>query len=393
MAAARQLAAVQPHARIVLIEANRAAEGASARNSGFLVDATLNEGTGTAADIETFKQKYRLNLAAIAEVKAQVERFGIDCDWDGAGKLYAARHPRYGEKLDRFAALLGELGMEHEVLGADALAARTGTAFYTMAVWTKTSVLLQPAKLARGLLDALPPAVDLFEGSPILAWASDTGGYRLTTPEGTLRARNVIMAVNGFMPELGIERNRSFALLLTASLSRPLTQAEYLRLGAPAPYGVLSADAMGATVRLTRDRRLLVRNTCEVPRDLSLDAEALAQRHRSNGRALAARFPTLDPAILTHHWSGIVSLSLNGHHVFGRLGEGLFVAGCYNANGIGTANLLGREIANLAAGQDSDLISLIKARSRPRALPPQPLLGWGARLRLMRDAWRGRSEQ
>ncbi|RWG43053.1 MAG: FAD-dependent oxidoreductase, partial [Mesorhizobium sp.] len=45
MAATRQLATLKPGERIILLEANRVGEGASARNSGFLVDATLNEGT------------------------------------------------------------------------------------------------------------------------------------------------------------------------------------------------------------------------------------------------------------------------------------------------------------------------------------------------------------
>ncbi len=44
LAAARQLALLHPQARIVVLEAQRAAEGSSARNSGFLVDSTLNEG-------------------------------------------------------------------------------------------------------------------------------------------------------------------------------------------------------------------------------------------------------------------------------------------------------------------------------------------------------------
>ncbi|RWG46075.1 MAG: FAD-binding oxidoreductase [Mesorhizobium sp.] len=175
-------------------------------------------------------------------------------------------------------------------------------------------------------------------------------------------------------------------------MSRPLTDDEYAAIGAPKPYGLLSADAMGATIRLTRDRRILVRNTCEVPGRMSLDPTALVRRKIDHARALTERFPALSPQIFTHSWSGIVCLSANGHHVFGRIADGLFVAGCYNANGLGLANLLGREVANLAARQDSEWIPLIEQRSRPQRLPPQPLLGWGARLRLARDRFLARSE-
>jgi glycine/D-amino acid oxidase-like deaminating enzyme len=392
MAAARQLAVARPGDRIVLLEANRAAEGASARNSGFLVDATLNEGTGTASDIETFRRKYELSLAAIEEVRSLVERYGIECDWDPCGKLYGARHTRYRQRLQTFSGLLSKLGMEHEILDGEALKRHTGTDFYTTAVWTKTSVILHPGKLARGILDSLPAQIELFEKSPVIAWQKTATGHLLQTPGGTLSAKKVIFAINGFMPELGVEKSRNFALLLTASLSRPLTTEEHRSIGAPKPYGLLSADAMGATIRLTRDNRVLIRNTCEVPAAVSLNPQALARRRQSHAEGLKRRFPGLDPSILTHSWSGIVCLSANGHHVFGKIADGAYVAGCYNANGLGLANLLGREIANFATGQASDIISRIEERSQPARLPPQPLLRWGARLRLLRDGIKARSE-
>ncbi|TGQ13606.1 FAD-binding oxidoreductase [Mesorhizobium sp. M00.F.Ca.ET.217.01.1.1] len=143
MAATRQLATLKPGERIILLEANRVGEGASARNSGFLVDAALNEGTGTASDIEVFRQKYKLALAAIAEVKSLVDGYGIDCDWDPCGKLYGARDPRYLDRLEKFTRLPGELGVANEVLTGTRLRDHIGTGFYTTAVWTKTSVMLQ----------------------------------------------------------------------------------------------------------------------------------------------------------------------------------------------------------------------------------------------------------
>ncbi len=149
---------------------------------------------------------------------------------------------------------------------------------------------------------------------------------------------------------------------------------------------------MGATIRLTRDHRILVRNTCEVPSAMSLGVQAMAERRRSHTIGFKRRFPDLDSSMLSHSWSGIVCLSANGHHVFGKIGDGAYVAGCYNANGLGLANLLGREIANLATGQASDLIPKIEERSQPSRLPPQPFLRWGAGMRLLRDRIRARSE-
>lgn len=392
-AAARQLAALHPNARIVLLEAAYAAEGSSARNSGFLIDATLNEGSGSASDVSVFETKYKLNKQAAELVRQEVERHQIECDWDACGKLYATHGEQHVEKLQNFAKLLGELGLPHDVLEGDVLKSVTGSDYYRFAVRTKGSVLLQPAKLSRGLLDNLPEQVELFEQSPVLSREKVANGYRLTTPDGDVTAPNVIMAVNGFMPELGVKRNRTFSLTLTASMTRPLRDDELVAIGSPAAFGLLSADTMGATLRLTKDKRLLIRNTCEVCPDLGLDQTQIAVRKLNHIKGLAKRYPMFDPSMIEHSWSGIINISYNGESVFEKLDDGLYAAGCYNANGLGLANLYGCEIANLASGQDSEMIPLIQTRNNPSPLPPQPFLYWGARLRLMLDRHLARDEE
>ena len=44
LSAARKLAQLHPNQKIILIDAQLAGEGASGRNSGYLVDTTLNDG-------------------------------------------------------------------------------------------------------------------------------------------------------------------------------------------------------------------------------------------------------------------------------------------------------------------------------------------------------------
>ena len=58
--------------------------------------------------------------------------------------------------------------------------------------------------------------------------------------------------------------NYNFPITLTASMTRPLTVDEFKSMGEPKEWGVLSVKPMGATVRMTKDRRILIRNTAEV---------------------------------------------------------------------------------------------------------------------------------
>jgi len=57
LSAARKLAQLNPDQKIIIIDAQLAGEGASSRNSGYLVDTTLNDGFTSNKDIDNYKKK------------------------------------------------------------------------------------------------------------------------------------------------------------------------------------------------------------------------------------------------------------------------------------------------------------------------------------------------
>ncbi len=59
LSAARKLANIFPNETILLVDAQLAGEGASSRNSGYLVDTTLNDGFTSDTDLENYKKKNR----------------------------------------------------------------------------------------------------------------------------------------------------------------------------------------------------------------------------------------------------------------------------------------------------------------------------------------------
>ena len=56
------------------------------------------------------------------------------------------------------------------------LAQRLGTDYYTHGVWTAGAVMLQPAKLAQGLLAAVQ--VPIFGDTPVTSYRSSTQASR-----------------------------------------------------------------------------------------------------------------------------------------------------------------------------------------------------------------------
>ena len=395
LAAARQLALLHPEARIVVLEAEQAGEGSSARNSGFLVDSTLNEGHYSAAGLEVYRRKYKIKRAGVLAVQRLVNDLEINCDFESKGKIHCTAVKSHEKKILNFSKLLTEMELRHKILEGEELRERLGSSYYRMGLWTEGGAMLHPAKLARGMLEKLPQQVELFENSPVVKWykLSNSEGYQLSTPEGQVRCQKLIVAVNGFMTNCGVKPNRSFSLTLTASMTRPLTVEEDEAIGCPDSWGVLSAQSMGATVRLTKDRRILMRNTAEVWPEQNMTHKDLESRKAKHLNGIKERFPQLGDDIIESTWSGTICLSGNNANVFSELENGMFAAGCYNASGIGLGVLFGTEIANLASTNMTDEIRMIQTNSAPMLLPPQPFLRWGVGVRLMRDRFFARHEQ
>jgi glycine/D-amino acid oxidase-like deaminating enzyme len=391
LSAARSLALLHPNKHIVLIDGQKAGEGASARNSGYLVDSTLNDGHLSDTGLSAYQQKYQLNLAGLAATKLLVEQHKIQCDWSEIGKIHATATVQNEQKLQQFSETLGQLNLDHNVLSGAQLKQRLGTSYYRLAIETKGAVMLQPASLARGLIDILPENVSLFEHSPMLEWQATSINsnktYRVKCPNGTINAKGLIFAVNGFMPAIGLQKNRVFPLTLTASLTRSLSDQEYESISSPSQWGVLSAQAMGATVRLTQDKRLMIRNTAEVWGPMSMSAANLKQRKVTHIEGLCKRFPQLPADLIEYTWSGITCISKNNANVFTQVDKNAFAAGCYNGGGIGLSILYGQQIASYASGSTNSTINMIQNRPKPERLPPQPFLNWGIALKLKMDRY------
>ena len=57
LSAARKLSQIYPNQTIIIVDGQLAGEGASSRNSGYLVDSTLNDGFNSNKELENYKKK------------------------------------------------------------------------------------------------------------------------------------------------------------------------------------------------------------------------------------------------------------------------------------------------------------------------------------------------
>src|SRR6056300_1437414 len=264
LSAARKLAQLYPNQKIIIIDAQLAGEGASSRNSGYLVDTTLNDGLTSNKDLENYKKKTDIYDLGIETVKKFINEYQVDCDWNECGKYFASSKKEDEKILRNFSDTLKKLGFEHDLLSNNELSKRLGTNFYNVALHTKGGVLLHPGKLVRAMIDVLPKNVCLYENSSLLSWDKTKDIITCKFKNGRIHTKKIIFATNGFLKSLGIKSNFNFPITLTASMTRSLTDDEFKSIGQTKEWGVLPVRPMGATIRMTKDKRILIRNTAEV---------------------------------------------------------------------------------------------------------------------------------
>ena len=392
LSAARKLGQLYPNQKILLVDAQLAGEGASSRNSGYLVDTTLNDGFTSNKELENYKKKADIYKLGIETVKKFIKEYQVDCDWNECGKYFASSKVDDKKILENFSDTLSKLGFEHNLLSNDGLNKRLGTNFYNTALHTKGGILLHPGKLVRAMIDTLPENVNLYENSSLLNWKKVNDTVICNFKSGNVKTKNIIFATNGFLKSLGIKSNYNFPITLTASMTRSLTDTEFESIGKPKEWGVLPVRPMGATIRMTKDRRILIRNTAEVYNPYQMSQSELDKRSLKQRIGIKKRFPQLPDDIIQSSWSGIVSRTRNSSQIFEKIDQNIFVAGCYNGSGIGVGTLFGEQIAIKASNENTKEIETIKARNKPTWLPPQPFLNLGVKARLMYERLRARSE-
>ena len=242
------------------------------------------------------------------------------------------------------------------------------------------------------MIDVLPNNVSLYENSLLLNWSKNKEVISCNFKNGKIDSKKIIFATNGFLKSLGIKANYNFPITLTASMTRSLTDEEFKSIGEPSEWGVLPVRPMGATIRMTKDRRILIRNTAEVHNPFKMSKSDLEKRAINQRIGIKKRFPQLSHDIVQSSWSGIVSRTRNSSQIFEKINDNIFAAGCYNGSGIGVGTLFGEQIAIKASNENTKEIDTIEARNKPTLLPPQPFLNLGVKTRLFYERLRAKSE-
>lgn len=399
LSAARRLLQLDPGLRVVILEAGRIAEGASGRNSGFMIDLPhdLTSRDYAGQERSRDRQVTDLNRSAIEFAAQSVAEFDIDPAWfERAGKVNGAASAESERRNASYAAHLDALGEPYELLDARSMTDLTGSRYYRSGLYTPGTVMLQPAGFVRGLAAGLAARARLFENSPVTSLERVGSDWCASTAGGRVMAHRILLANNGHLESFGFRRRQLMHVFLFACMTRELSRAEITALGGRSRWGLTPSDPMGTTVRRIDagqgGERIVTRTCADFRPEMQTTQKQLARAAQVMRRKFEERFPQIGNVEMEHLWAGHLCLSLNGVSVTGEIETGLFAACCQNGLGTTRGVLSGIAAAELASGTSSKLSRFFTSEAQPARLPPEPLASSAANGYLRWKEWRARAE-
>jgi glycine/D-amino acid oxidase-like deaminating enzyme len=382
----------------VLLEAHRISETAAGRSSGFMIDLPHDLSSDSyAGAVQADKEQTAMNRYALDFSTRAANAYGMGPDvFDPRGKLNVAATDT-GERHNReYHEHLRAMGEPARWIERDETQEVFGTTYYQSGLFTPGTIMLQPAGYLQKLAQGISQHATIFEESPVVSMSRSNGQWTLRTPQGSVRAPKVILAVNGHLQSFGFFPGRLMHVFLYASMSRPLTDDECVRLGGRSQWEAVPSDPMGSTVRRiisAQGPRILTRNVFRYQSSLEASQATVDRAAAHHDRSFAARYPQLGGVSMEYRWGGRLCLSFNGVQVFGELADGAFAAACCNGLGASKGTLVGMLAAEHAAGMSSPYIESYLAQAKPRRVPPDPFAYIGANVYLRYKEMRAGAEK
>jgi glycine/D-amino acid oxidase-like deaminating enzyme len=378
--AALHAKADDPARDVVVLEAETAGFGASGRNGGFAV-ASLTHGlaNGLARFPAELPALERLGLDNFAALRADLERHGIDCDFEPSGELLALTDDYQLGWLEEEGELLRRFGHEVTLLDGPAMRAEVASPTYVGGVWDRTGAgVLDPGKLAGGLrAAALRAGVRVYEHSAAHDLRRAGTAVEVLTAAGRVRARRVLLATSAYPPLLRAIRRYVVPVYDYVLVSEPLSRERRAALGWRARQGIGDGGNRFHYYRLTADDRVLWGGYDAVYRY----AGPVGPRHDEHDATFAKlsqhffhTFPQLEGTRFTHRWGGAIDTSSRFSVFFGTAHGGrVAYATGYTGLGVAAARFGARTALDLLDGRDTEATRLRYVRTKPVPFPPEPL--------------------
>ncbi len=330
-----------------LVEAERIGHGASGRNGGQVLPGYGGDLGRLRLRLEEARALWDISQEAVDLVRRLVRTHDIACDL-AEGCAEVALTPRQASALQQAARELSVLG-DSSIRWLDTEATREaiGSSLYVGALYMPRAAHLHPLNYTLGLAQAAEDAgARLHEDTPLIALDPVGDRMQVTTPDGVITARHVLLCGNAYLAGSPLFRavRRTIMPMSTHIIATEPLGAERARRLIRHNWAIADVRTVLDYFRLTPDHRLLFGGGGSYT---GRPGRHFQDRLRDR---MVTVFPELADVAITHGWSGQVAITRNRLPHFGHQGPGvLFVQG-YSGHGVAMATLAGRLMAQVVQG-------------------------------------------
>ncbi len=335
---------------VLVVERDDVGSGCSSRNGGQI-------GGGVKPDLAALVRRYgRPGAEAILNEGMQALRWvgdfinaeGIECDYRVCGRFIGAhRASRYDQLARDFESTRGITALEWHMVPKAEMHTEIGTGAYFGGAILPQHASVQPAQFVDGMYQRV-----LGAGAQVAAHTEVTGIVRdtlasvVTTSRGVVRARDVVIATNGYTGPI------------TAGIRRRLIPiGSYMIATEPLPDEVISR--LMPRERVTSDTRKVVYYYRRSPDGRRIVFGGRVACKETDPRISGPRlhkvvvdlFPELAGTRISHSWMGFVAYTFDHLPHIGER-DGVWYSAGYCGSGVAWATYMGYRLGHKVLGAD-----------------------------------------
>jgi len=326
-----------------VIDSHEPGWGASGRNGGQVLP-------GLKVSKAELQKRFGAELGArlhdLTETAAQflcdiVAEHRIDCDLARGGSIRLAHSAASMATLQENYETLVAQGVAARLLDAEGVERMVGSRAYLGGRFDPRSGVLHPLKYARGLAAAvLRKGASIYQQSAATGLIGEGRGWRVTSSEGEIVAKRVVIATNGYTDRLW------------PRLAATLLPVHSFQIATAPLDAAQRASILPERSCFSDSRRLILYGQRSGDHRLVLGGRAsftLIDRARDYDvlhRVLVGLFPQLRETRIDYRWVGRVALTRDHIPHLHAPAPGLLIAVGFNGKGVAMTTLMGKIIAD-----------------------------------------------
>lgn len=380
MSTAYHLSERHPNLRIVVLDAKTLANGASGRNGGMM----LNWLADNPDDDALLQRIYAMTHDGVRWIGERIQQHGLQVQHRQDGTLTVYTDARRAEAAQRETEHLQTLGIPVQYIDANILRQQLHLEGTHGAVLDPHSGQLNGAQFVRGLRPVLEArGVQFYEHTPVLK-VREGARIQLETPFGSVTAKSIVLATNGYTSKLGYFKDALFPLHSHVFASAPLSPEQLAALGWHRYAGWSDDYDRISYASLTPDGVLVFGGGSNASYAYQFNNRTVYQGSSQRGQrameqTLKRYMPPFAQVPIRQRWTGTLGITFHRQTLMGRRGSAnnVYYAIGFNGHGVVMGNVAGRVIADLYDGDISTWrgMPFLMPDGKPTypLIPPEPM--------------------